>query len=93
MNTSRGQQGGGVTVQRSLSSQQWTNGGLPPLLLVTMYVAFRWLTVHLRIYAGESAGLRGLYWALWCIAVPLAVLATRRGFRLFRSLGKRWPSR
>jgi membrane protease YdiL (CAAX protease family) len=82
MKTGR-RQGSGVTGQRSLSSQQWTMVAVPPVLIVTMYVAFRWLTVQYGFPLGYLLAF-GVYWSVWCLAVPVAVLGTRAVLRLFR---------
>ena len=42
------------------------------MLLGTMYVAFRWLTVQYGFPLGYLLAFR-LYWGVWCVAVPVAV--------------------
>ena len=79
----RGPQESGVTGQSSLSSQQLTMVAVPPVLMVTMYVAFRWLTVQCGYPLGYLVAF-GVYWIVWCVAVPVAVLGARSVLRLFR---------
>src|SRR4051794_3978262 len=81
--------GSGATGQGSLSWRQWTMIAVPPVLLVTMYVAFQWLTVHYGFTLGYLLAF-SLYWGVWCIAVPVALLGTRGVLGLFRSP---YPSR
>lgn len=62
----------------------WTMVAVPPVLLVTMYVAFQELTVQYGFPLGYLLAF-GLYWCVWCIAVPIAVLGLRGVLTLFRS--------
>jgi len=64
--------------------RKWTMVAVPPVLLVTMYVAFQELTVQYGFPLGYLLAF-SLYWGLWCVAVPVAVLGTRGVLGLFRS--------
>ena len=64
--------------------RRWTMVAVPPVLLVTMYVAFQELTVQYGFPLGYLLAF-SLYWGLWCVAVPVAVLGTRGVLGLFRS--------
>jgi hypothetical protein len=55
--------------------RKWTMVAVPPVLLVTMYVAFQELTVQYGFPLGYLLAF-SLYWVLWCVAVPVAVLGT-----------------
>jgi len=55
----------------------------PPLLIVTMYIAFQQLTAQLGFPLGYLLAF-ALYWSVWCLALPIAVLGARRAFDLFR---------
>jgi hypothetical protein len=50
---------------------------VPPLLIASMYGAFRWLTGRLGFPTGYLAAF-GLYWIGWCVVVPVATLAYAR---------------
>src|SRR4051812_40621086 len=65
--------------------RKWTMVAVPPVLLVTMYVAFQELTVQYGFPLGYLLAF-SLYWGLWCVALPAAVLGTRGVLGLFRSL-------
>jgi len=54
----------------------------PSRLLVTMALAFRQLTERFGFPSGYLMAFL-LYWAVWCAAVPAAVLGWRRAVRLF----------
>ena len=56
----------------------------PVALIVTMYIAFQQLTARLGFPLGYLVAF-GLYWVLWCLALPGAVLGSRRVIELFRS--------
>jgi hypothetical protein len=64
--------------------RKWTMVAVPPVLLVTMYVAFQELTVQYGFPLGYLLAF-GLYWSVWCIAVPIAVLGSRGVLTIFRS--------
>jgi len=56
----------------------------PPVLVVTMYIAFQQLTAELGFPLGYLVAF-ALYWGGWCLAVPIAVLGSHRVLELFRS--------
>jgi len=64
--------------------RKWTMVAVPPVLLVTMYGAFQELTVQYGFPLGYLLAF-SLYWGLWCVALPVAVLGTRGVLGLFRS--------
>jgi membrane protease YdiL (CAAX protease family) len=55
----------------------------PPVLVVTMYIAFQQLTARLGFPLGYLVAF-SLYWAVWCLALPSAVLGPRRVLALFQ---------
>jgi hypothetical protein len=56
---------------------------IPPLLIVTMYGAFRFLTAWLGIPSGYLVAF-AVYWIFWCILVPTSLLGLHSTFNLFR---------
>ena len=65
-----------ATTRRSLTGKQKAMLAAPPVLVVTMYIAFRQLTAQLGFPLGYLVAF-SLYWVVWCLALPIAVLAAR----------------
>jgi hypothetical protein len=61
---------------------------LPPLLLASTVLAYRWLSARLGPKLGYFAGFL-FYWASWCLLVPLWVLGPRGLRDLFRDVRPR----
>jgi membrane protease YdiL (CAAX protease family) len=55
---------------------------MPPLLIVSMYGAFRYLTARFGFPSGYLAAF-GLYWVGWCVIVPIGLMGTRAIRHLF----------
>jgi len=70
------------TREATMTARQWTILVAPPLLIVTMYAAFRQLTTTLGFPLGYLAAFC-LYWICWCLALPIALLGPRRLVALF----------
>ena len=66
----------------SLTTEQKAMLAAPPVLIGTMYVAFQQLADRLGFPLGYLVGF-GLYWVVWCFALPTAVLGPRRVAALF----------
>jgi uncharacterized protein len=56
---------------------------VPPLLITSMYGAFRYLTARFGFPTGYLAAF-GVYWVGWCVIVPTGILGTRGVRDLFR---------
>ena len=72
-----------TTTSRSLTVKQKAVLVAPPVLVVTMYIAFQQLTAHLGFPLGYLVAF-SLYWVVWCLALPSAVLGPRRVVALFQ---------
>ena len=72
-----------ATTRRSLTGKQKAILAAPPVLIVTMYIAFRQLTAQLGFPLGYLVAF-SLYWVVWCLALPSAVLGPRRVVALFQ---------
>jgi hypothetical protein len=55
---------------------------VPPVLIASMYGAFRYLTSVFGLPAGYLAAF-ALYWVGWCLIVPAAILRRGRLLSLF----------
>ena len=72
-----------ATTRRSLTGKQKAILAAPPVLVVTMYIAFWQLTAQLGFPLGYLVAF-SLYWVVWCLALPSAVLGPRRVVALFQ---------
>ena len=72
-----------ATTRRSLTGKQKAMLAAPPVLVVTMYIAFQQLTAQLGFPLGYLVAF-SLYWVVWCLALPIAVLGPRRVVALFQ---------
>ena len=72
-----------ATTRRSLTVKQKAMLTAPPVLVVTMYIAFQQLTAHVGFPLGYLVAF-SLYWVVWCLALPIAVLGPRRVVGLFQ---------
>jgi membrane protease YdiL (CAAX protease family) len=68
---------GVATRLRSMAARQLIALMVPPILIITMYVAFRTLTGALGFPRGYFAAFV-VYWALWCGALPIALVGPRK---------------
>jgi len=66
----------------SMSTNQRFALLVPPVLIVTMYGAFRYLTAGFGFPAGYLAAF-ALYWVGWCLIVPAVLLRRDRVLSLF----------
>src|SRR3954449_1821771 len=55
---------------------------LPPALIASMYVTFRYLTAWLGLPTGYLAAF-GVYWIGWCLIVPTGIIGVRGVLNLF----------
>jgi len=70
------------TREATMTGRQRTMFVAPPLLIVTMFAAFRQFTTTLGFPLGYLAAFC-LYWTCWCVALPIALLGPRRVVALF----------
>jgi len=59
---------------------------VPPLLIASMYAAFRYLTARIGFPAGYLVAF-GVYWIGWCVVVPTAILGARGVLNLWTQAG------
>jgi hypothetical protein len=69
-------------VTEAAVARRWFPIALPPLLIGSMYGAFRYLTRRFGFPTGYLAAF-GVYWVLWCVIVPAGILGIRRVRNLF----------
>src|SRR3954463_1421422 len=65
-----------------MSTKQQVALLVPPVLIASMYGAFRYLTAVFGFPAGYLAAF-ALYWVGWCLIVPAAILSRDRLVSLF----------
>jgi len=63
-------------------TKPWFIIAVPPLLIASMYGAFRYLTARFGFPAGYLAAF-GMYWVGWCTIIPTGLLGTRGVLDLF----------
>lgn len=69
-------------LDETLVAKRWFIIAVPPLLIASMYGAFRNLTVRFGFPTGYLAAF-GVYWIGWCVIVPTGLLGTRAVLDLF----------
>lgn len=69
-------------LDETLVAKRWFIIAVPPLLIASMYGAFRHLTVRFGFPTGYLAAF-GVYWIGWCVIVPTGLLGTRAVLDLF----------
>ena len=75
-----------------LRYRQWILLGTPFALIASMYVVFNGLVARYGYAMGFSLGMI-VYWVVWCIALPLALLGPREFVDLFREAKPRLGDR
>jgi hypothetical protein len=64
-------------------SKRWFIIAVPPLLITSMYGAFRYFPARFGFPTGYLAAF-GVYWVGWCVIVPTGILGRRGVLDLFR---------
>jgi len=77
-----------VAMRGSFTTTQGVMLAAPPVLVLTMYGAFRGLTARFGFPIGYLIAF-ALYWVVWCVALPIAALGWRGVLELFRSVDPR----
>ena len=72
----------GPSLSGTHRNTRWFVIAVPPLLIASMYGAFRYLTTSLGFPAGYLAAF-AVYWIGWCVIVPTQLLGTRAVGDLF----------
>jgi membrane protease YdiL (CAAX protease family) len=73
-------------VEEMVVGKRWFVIAVPPLLIASMYGAFRYLTARFGFPTGYLAAF-GVYWVGWCVIVPTGILGTRAVLDLFSRWG------
>jgi membrane protease YdiL (CAAX protease family) len=76
----------------TFSAKQWIMIAAPIALIISMYVAFQSFTAIFGFAQGYVLGFL-LYWGLWCIVLPVAILKPRGVVDLFRESRPRFGKR
>jgi membrane protease YdiL (CAAX protease family) len=63
-------------------AKRWFILAVPPLLIASMYGAFRYFTARFGSPTGYLVGF-GCYWVGWCVLIPTGILGTRGVLDLF----------